>query len=255
MAAQDNLDRFNRLVADALAQDFSGWDFSYLDGRMTGGELSWDYRAIVGEHLSGSNALLDYDTGGGEFLSALSPLPALTVATEGYPPNVSVAGKRLLPLGIRLVDAVDAAHLPFASRTFDLVINRHGDYHSGEIYRLLQPGGRVITQQVGGADEIQLNQALEDEIHFPYAGFDLNAVKQEFEAAGFHILDLREAFPETQFKDIGAVVFYLKVISWQVPDFSVEKYYHRLVAIHQTIEETGAFRSQSHRILLQAIRP
>jgi SAM-dependent methyltransferase len=166
-----------------------------------------------------------------------------------------VAGRRLLPLGIHVVNAVDAANLPFADSTFDLIINRHGDYNAAEVFRMLKPGARFITQQVGGSDQIQLNQALEDEISFPYIDFGIKEIQQEFEAAGFQIIDLREEFPETVYRDIGAVVFYLKVISWQVPDFTVEKYYDRLAAIHNTIEEDGAFRSRSHRILLQARRP
>jgi SAM-dependent methyltransferase len=250
-----NKDRFKQLIQEALAQEFSGWDFSYLHGRMLGDDPTWDYGAIVKAHLPGVHALLDYDTGGGEFLSALTPRPALTTATEGYPPNVPVAGRRLLPLGIHVVNAVDAAHLPFADSTFDLIINRHGDYNAGEVFRMLKPGAHFITQQVGGSDQIQLNQALEDKISFPYVDFGIEELRQEFEAAGFLIFDLREEFPETVYRDIGAVVFYLKVISWQVPDFTVEKYYDRLAAIHNTIEEDGAFRSRSHRILLQARRP
>jgi len=250
-----NQTRFERLIQEALAQEFSGWDFAYLDRRMLGGDLSWDYAAIVQDHLPAAKTLLDCETGGGELLSSLAPLPPLTAATEGYPPNVPVAGRRLLPLGIHLVNTLDSARLPFASSAFDLVINRHGDYSAAEIHRVLKPGGRFITQQVGGLDQVLLNQALEDVISYVYYDeFGLERMQQEFEDAGFHILDLREEFPETRYTDIGAVVFYLKVISWQVPDFSVEKYYDRLAAIHNCIEANGFFPSQSHRLLLQAVR-
>jgi SAM-dependent methyltransferase len=256
MVSITNQPRFERLIQEALAQEFSGWDFAYLDGRMLGGDPTWDYAAIVQEHLPDVQALLDCDTGGGELLSSLAPRPPLTAATEGYPPNVKVAGQRLLPLGIHLVDAVDSAHLPFANGAFDLIINRHGDYNPHEVFRLLSPGGRFITQQVGGRDEVLLNRALEDEISFVYYDeFGLEKMQQEFEDAGFHILDLHEAFPETRYTDIGAVVFYLKVISWQVPDFTVKKYYDRLAAIHNQIETNGFFPSRSHRLLLQAVRP
>ena len=43
--------RFERLIADALAQDFSGWDFSYLKGRWHEHPTSWNYQAIIERYL------------------------------------------------------------------------------------------------------------------------------------------------------------------------------------------------------------
>ena len=34
---------------------FSGWDFSYLDGRMVQDELPWNYKEIVEKYISGKN--------------------------------------------------------------------------------------------------------------------------------------------------------------------------------------------------------
>ena len=52
--------------------EIRGWDFSHIRDRYREeGDLPWDYRTVVGEHLREEAALLDYDTGGGEFLLSL----------------------------------------------------------------------------------------------------------------------------------------------------------------------------------------
>ena len=38
----------------------------------------------------------------------------------------------------------------------------------------------------------------------------------------FEILDGREALIKEHFRDIGVVVFYLRIISWQIPNFIIE---------------------------------
>jgi 2-polyprenyl-3-methyl-5-hydroxy-6-metoxy-1,4-benzoquinol methylase len=87
---------FGYLINEAN-QKFEGWDFSYIEstGRMREFPSSWNYRNKVQIRLPGSSSMLDMGTGGGEFLSSLSPLPANTCATEGYEPNIPVARNRL----------------------------------------------------------------------------------------------------------------------------------------------------------------
>ena len=74
---------------------FTGWDFSYLDGRMIQDDLPWNYKEIVEKYISGKNRLLDMDTGGGEFIYSLLNLPKNVFATEGYEPNISIAKNKL----------------------------------------------------------------------------------------------------------------------------------------------------------------
>src|SRR5919202_3355801 len=76
---------FEQLLAEAEQQPFSGWDFSYLRGRMEEGQPSWNYAELVRARLTGLPAVLDLGTGGGEFLAQLAPLPPRTVATEADP--------------------------------------------------------------------------------------------------------------------------------------------------------------------------
>lgn len=50
-----------------------GWDFSHIHGRYEEeNDLPWDYEKIVRQHLTDTAKVLDYDTGGGEFLLSLN---------------------------------------------------------------------------------------------------------------------------------------------------------------------------------------
>lgn len=260
------MDRFGQLIAEAERQPFSGWDFSYLQGRMLEGRHSWRYSELVRRRFPGASALLDLGTGGGEVLSALAPFPLRTVATEGYVPNVEIARRRLAPLGVEVVavegapDNVEIApgegigSLPFPAQSFPLVINRHESYYPAEVHRILEPGGVFLTQQVGGTHHQGLNRLL----GAPEAGgatWNLAFAVAQLAAAGFQIIDQREAFPETEFRDIGAVVYYLKAIPWQVPGFSVGGYRDRLLALHERIEREGGLRIAGHLFYLEAVKP
>jgi SAM-dependent methyltransferase len=243
---------FEHLIAEALRQDFSGWDFSYLDGRWFDGKPPWDYGRIVFERSRQVESLLDMGTGGGEVMSTLAPFPPKTFATESYAPNVPVAQKRLEPLGCRVVALQSDDALPFDDDYFDLVTNRHESFSPHELRRILKPGGRFITQQVGGQHNIRLNELLQEETHYQESYWTLDYAIHQFEQAGLRIMDQKEAFPDLSFGDIGAIVYYLKIIPWQIADFSVERYYERLAALHNTIQEAGRLVVQSHYFYIAA---
>jgi SAM-dependent methyltransferase len=258
---------FDRLIEEAELRPFSGWDFSYLHGRMEDGELTWDYTDLVRRHFPPTGGVLDLGTGGGERLAALAPLPPGTVATEAYPPNVPIAQARLAPLGVEVV-AVQAApdntaiapgdgvgSLPFAGQSFPLVIARHESYYPAEVYRILTPGGTFLTQQVGGEHHRDLNALL----GAPPAGYDplwtLEFAVAQVEQAGLRVVAGREELPETVFRDIGALVYYLKAAPWQVPGFGVTAYRERLAALHERIEREGGLRIRGHFFYLEAVKP
>jgi SAM-dependent methyltransferase len=246
---------FERLMNEAWGHEFAGWDFNFISARFVEKPPSWDYRAVVMDRINGAQALLDLDTGGGEFLASLQPLPSGTCATEGYPPNVAIATARLEPLGVKVLNTHAAIRLPFEDAAFDLAINRHGGILAPEIARVLKSGGRFVTQQVGDQNCIRLNEALQNIPDFTFSQWSLERAVKQLEAGGLRILERKEEFPAAEFKDIGAVVYYLKAISWQVSDFSIDKYYDRLAEIHQTIQETGAFAVNEHRFLIEAQKP
>lgn len=233
---------------------FEGWNFSYLTktGRMHEAPLSWNYSSIVRNSIKGAQSLLDMGTGGGELLSCLQPLPPQTIATEGYAPNVPVARARLEPLGVTVVEADGEDRLPFGDHVFDIIINRHESYVPEEIHRLLKPGGLFITQQVGGQDSLQLNRLLDAAISDQYVHWNLAYAAEQLEHAGFVVSEKREELGFTRFFDVGAIVYYLKAIVWQIPDFSIERYADQLLRLHQWIEAEGYVDIPTHRFFVAA---
>ena len=138
-----------------------GWDFSHIHNRYEEEkDLPWDYEKIVRKYLSPEKKVLDIDTGGGEFLLSLGHPNENLAATEAYPPNVQLCRETLLPLGIDFKEAQAEKHLPFKTNSFDLVLNRHGDYNVSEIYRVLKPGGVFLTEQVGAENDRDLVELL-----------------------------------------------------------------------------------------------
>lgn len=243
---------FEEQLQLAQSQSLLGWDFSWLSARTEEEPLPWDYRATVKEHMAGVNALLDLGTGGGEFLSGLAPHPPLTCATEGYPPNVILARERLAPLGIQVFDVSQAeGRLPFDDASFDLIIDRHEGVIAAELYRVLKPGGRYVTQQVGGENAMELNRLLQDQPFYRYAGATLQHDAAQLQAAGFTILNAQEAFPAWTFFDLAGVIFYLTAVPWQIEDFSVQAYRDRLFELYQKIEQEGRLVIRQHRYLLE----
>jgi SAM-dependent methyltransferase len=249
----DDDDALRERLLTAERAPFEGWDFSYLQGRMLEDDLPWDFEALVRDALPDAHALLDMDTGGGEKLARQQPLPAVVAATESYPPNVAIARARLEPLGIAVHDVDSGGALPFGDAHFDLITNRHGAYLPSEIARVLEPGGRFLTQQVGSANLRELNESLGADVSGDE--WTLSTALQELEAAGLVIARAQEAFPVARFLSVEAIVYLLKAVPWQLPGFTVDGYFDRLRDVDAGIRATGSFDASTHRFLIIAIKP
>ena len=240
---------------ESIAQ-IKGWDFSHINDRYEEEKsLPWDYEAIIHELLRDDMKLMDYDTGGGEFLLSLHHPYENTAATEGYPPNVQLCRERLLPLGIDLRECADASHVPFDDNAFDIMINRHGDFDPAEIRRMLKPGGYFVTQQVGSADDRDLVEAVLPGVENPFPHNNLKEQREAFEKAGFEIVKADEALNPIRFFDVGAFVWFARIIQWEFPGFSVEKCFDRLLQLRSAIEKDGSFTGTTHRFLIVARKP
>jgi len=230
-----------------------GWDFSHIEGKYEEEtDFPWDYRTVIEEYRQDGMRILDFDTGGGEFLLSLRHPYSNTAATEGFPPNVELCREVLLPLGIDFRECDDAAKIPYEDESFDLIINRHGDFVPKELYRLLKPGGLFITQQVGSENDRELVEMVLPDTEKPFPELYLSKQKRLFEEAGFQILRAEEAFRPISFFDVGAFVWFARIIQWEFPDFSVERCFDRLLEMQHVIEEKGCVEGTTHRYLIVA---
>lgn len=252
-----NADELRRAwLAEEDRAHMRGWDFSHIEGRYSQqDDFPWDYREIVLSELKDEDRLLDTDTGGGEFLLSLGHPASRTAATEGWPPNAALCREKLLPLGIDFRAANDCAALPFGDGEFDVVINRHGDFDPAELRRVLKPGGRFITQQVGDENDRELVQLLLPGAPKPFPGMNLATQRARFEAAGFEILRAGECFRPIRFYDIGALVWFARIIEWEFPGFSVDACFDRLLEAQRVLERDGAVSGMIHRYLIAARKP
>jgi hypothetical protein len=226
---------------EEYTEPFAGWDFSYLSGRRrTVGEKSWDLETIVLERLSEATAVLDVDTGDGrrfaEFLTK-GGYRGRAAATEGYRPNVPIARATLGPLDIELREGTGDA-LPWSDGSFDLIVNRHGLLDAAESRRVLRAAGWLVTQQVGSQTNLDIHHMLGAPL-LTGPRWDLATARSALEDSGFQVKLAQEAVQTTQYDDVGALVWYLTAIPWQIPDFTVDRYADRLIALHRQIEETG----------------
>ena len=265
---------FERLVDEALKAPFSGWDFSWLESRQvrisdTGGEL--DYEGRARERIAKAHALLDLGTGGGEVLSRLGPFPTVAVATEAYPPNVTEAARRLTPLGVQVIWTDPACsdsrgpqlhgqwphrRLPFADATFDLVLASSISFCPREVYRILQSGGTLLTIQGGtqkdGPDLVTLLQGTPPEWTQPGSAWDIDTTLDE---AGFLVVEKIERRVTTTYRDIGAVVYFLKAVPWVIIDFDVNRYRERLYKPHQRMKAEGGLTAVGVQRLIEVRKP
>ncbi|MEV6488585.1 methyltransferase [Actinoplanes sp. NPDC051633] len=240
---------YDVLIGEAVGVPLVGWEFAWTDGRAVGSDPSWSFPEMARRLLRRAGSLLDLDTGGGELLAELAPLPAHTVAVESWAPNTPVARDRLGPFGVSVL-----TELPGGEDEFDVVLSRHGRLPADDIARLLRPGGTLLTQQVGSDDLADLNAALGAPIPHPKKWNSQVAV-DALEEAGLEVTDVREERPLLSFHDVGAIVYQLRAVPWQVRDFNPQRYDRELRRIDAIIRTEGRFSVTAHRFLVQATRP
>ena len=255
---------FDDLVAEALAASFSGWDFSWLGPAPKVGRLPWSYRREVARRAALSDTMLDMGTGGGEWLSRLAPRPRRTVATEAWPPNVPVAAGLLRPLGVAVIqdegapdnmaeDGPDRGRLPLRDGAFGLVANRHEAFQAAEVARVLAPGGIFITQQVDfhGYDDLYQIVGL-DVPEQPESWLPLAV--QQVRDAGLTVDAAVRGAERHELRDVGALVYYLRVVSWAIPEYSLDACRGALRAAHDRPEIWPVPFHQRHFLLVASKR-
>ena len=234
-------------------QPFTGWDFSYLDGRMMEEQAPWSYTSRAAELMRQASSVVDMGTGGGERLLKLQEFwPGKIVATENHPPNFRLATERLSPFGVRVVDVqlTDLDPMPFRNGEFDLVLNRHSGLNAREVARILAPGGIFLTQQIHGLWAYDLMAVFDAKPQWPDSTPDKYV--PQLKAAGLTIINTQEWSGRLSFTDVGAIVYYLKAVPWLVPGFSVETHSEYLLNLQHRLESGEGLSFSTRKYLFEA---
>jgi len=237
-------------------QPFTGWDFSYLDGRMLEEQPPWSYSARAAELMKHSSSVVDLDTGGGErFLKLQEHWPHKVVATEHYPPNFKLAREQLTPFGAKVVDIQlsDFGSMPFADGEFDLVLNRHAAFNPYEVGRVLASGGTFLTQQVHGLWAADLLAAFDSKPQWPDATPEKYLPR--LQEARLEIVNAQDWTGKLTFTDVGAIVYYLKAVLWLVLGFSVVSHLKYLFALQNHLENKESLTFTARKYIIEARKP
>ncbi|MGH3714619.1 MAG: hypothetical protein ACRDT4_14340 [Micromonosporaceae bacterium] len=208
---------YEELVAEAAKARLPGWD---LGGRMIEASTPWSYAQRAEQLVAAADGpVLDMSAGGGE----------LTAGPD--------------------------EPLPFSDGWFSVVLNRHDPYRPDEVRRVLRPDGIFLTEQVGGLDGLAINEALAAPYDEDSSDWALSTARADLETVGLQVTSGRTAFPERLFHDVGALVYFLRTVPRQVPDFSVERYDKELRLLHDQMSAAEPFRDRAVRFLIEAVRP
>ncbi|MBR6146827.1 MAG: SAM-dependent methyltransferase, partial [Lachnospiraceae bacterium] len=69
---------------------------------------------------------------------------------------------------------------------------------------------------------------------------------------GFEILSSDEIFGSIRFYDVGAFVWFARIIEWEFLDFSVDKCFDRLLKLQEVIDKDGVIKGTTHRYYIVA---
>ena len=68
----------------------------------------------------------------------------------------------------------------------------------------------------------------------------------------FDILFEDEVYNQSKFYDMGALVYYAKVMEWEFPGFSVDTHFENLCKLHAELNENGYISGIEHRFIFVA---
>jgi len=166
--------------------------------------------------------------------------------------------KTLAPLGITVKQTYTDENLnaddklPFDNNFFDVIINRHESFDLEEVDRTIKRGGYFITQQVGNQSSRELMHRLNDNDDPYLPDHTLDNYVKSLTSLGFHIMKTDETIYPAKIFDVGALVYYAKIIVWEFPGFSVKTHRDKLLDFQCDIIEKGFIESTDHRFLIVA---
>jgi SAM-dependent methyltransferase len=125
--------------------------------------------------------------------------------------------------------------LPFRDGAFQLVANRHEAFLAAEVSRVLAPGGTFITQQVDMHSYDDLYRLLGLPVPEQPDSW-LPLAQRQLREAGLTVAVALAGEERQRFHDVAGIIYYLRVICWAVPEYSLAECAGRLRVLHDTAD-------------------
>jgi len=231
----------------------NGWDFSKVKCLSEG--VAWDYGSEVTRACTGTEALLDIGTGGGEQLLKIAGFVRQAVGIDNSAAMIETArsnGRKANQPDVAFLE-MDAEALDFPDRSFQIVICRQAPFEAKEVARVLADDGVFITQQVGGRDKINLIEAFG---RGQSSGASINCLQDQYitelNEAGF--TDIRSSrYDATEYYRSAEDLIFLLKHAPIIPDFGQAE--GDFEVLRQFIEDNRTeqgIRTNAHRFLIVA---
>ena len=127
--------------------------------------------------------------------------------------------------------------------------NSHESFDISEVKRVLKPGGIFISQQVGDFNGVNLASRVIPGYKKVTFDFHLALVTKALKNYDFDILYQDEAYLKQEFYDMDGLIYYLRTIPWEFPDFSVANNFAELLDLQQELLRRGSIFNLQHRFV------
>lgn len=232
----------------AASQPRVGWDFSRMN--VLRAAVPWVYADVATQYARPSDDVLDIGTGDGARFRALAGSFRWGFGIDSDPDMVRLAARTSTTPNVDF--GVCSALLEGITATFPLIINRHAPLVLPAIASHLQPGGHVITQQVGERNMACVRRAL----GLPAGEPPIRA--EQVADAGLRLISFREYDVEYVVRDIESLVFWLNALDLLHSDLDGAAVLASADALNAVlagnVDERG-FVTNEHRYLVVAQLP
>lgn len=135
----------------------------------------------------------------------------------------------------------------------EFLLSLHHPYHNTSATEAYPPNAALCRETLLPLG-IQFREA-EANGPLPFPEQRLSITRRKAEEAGLKLLDGQEAFRPIRFWDVGALVWFARMIEWEFPGFSVDACFDRLLTAQTILERDGVIEGKIHRFLLIAEKP
>ena len=93
---------------------------------------------------------------------------------------------------------------------------------------------------------------MSNNIELPFPNQYLKIKEKELRDNHFEIIESGEVFQPIKFYDVGALIWFARIIEWEFVGFSVESCLENLYNAQKILEEKGVIEGKIHRFYIVA---